>query len=230
MHTHTQILPSGARPGFPLGTLVVECKWGAHGGAEAAGVERTQLRLGLCRRRSARWPPRRWHSLRRSLQQLQILASDWQAGPMLHSASQATGARPPGPDGFARPLAKEPTPPPPRQTGFACVLSLRAPLLHAHGKGLSCARPGSSECSGGLPWAHRSGGRTSVARHVRRSVGYALCFLCCCSSPRCCCDDLMAQITLQMGQTISEALPIYSARITLHRDLFFTCSARLNPL
>ena len=55
-----------------------------------------------------------------------------------------------------------------QQTGRACVLSLGAPLLDVpeqHGKDPSRSR------SGGLPWAHRSGGRTRCGA-LRRAPCY----------------------------------------------------------
>ena len=122
---------------------------GAHGGAEAAGVERTQPRLGLCRRRSARRPPRRWHSLRRSLQQLQILAAaTGRQDPCSTRRARATAERGRPVRMVSQGRCQKAHAAAAQQTGFACVLSLGAPLLDVpeqHGKDSAVQWPGSSK-------------------------------------------------------------------------------------
>lgn len=139
---------------------------GAHGGAEAArcGADAATTR--------ALTPPvgsLAGSSLAQlAAQQLQILASDWQAGPMLHSASQGNrGARPPGLSTVSQGRWQK-AHAAARPADRLRVRPLAAPLLHVseqHGKDPSRSR------SGGLPWAHRSGGRTRRSA-LRRAPCY----------------------------------------------------------
>ena len=157
------------------------------------------------RLRKAR-PPRTQQDVLPSLQQLQILGSDWQAGSTLHLASQATGERGRpvrSVHGLARPQAKtHAAAAAPAGQPHVCP-SLGAPLLDV------------SEQHGKDP---------AVQGQARRSRSNL-----CAVAPfqRCCCDDLMARLTLQMGTDhLRSPFPIFPPESHCTAISFSLCSAR----